>query len=145
LTKEIRVFKPSDRTSQSTNTVKMPYTADLRCSYISVELNMSWFYEALSEMGEEFDFKPTYPRGLDLTEEKAIKWTIEDFEKHIEKAFHDWTVYKVFGHERGEHKYDLYENVWDFLRDVAIDYTEKNDKVIWVNNQEEEESEEDDE
>jgi len=118
----------------------MPYNADLRCSYFSLELNMSWFYEALSEMGEEIDFKPTYCFRSD-DEKSAIQNTVNAFERHIEGAFKDWTVYKVFGHQKGVHKYELYENVWEFLRDVAIDYTRDFKTVVFVNKEEEEEEE----
>ena len=122
----------------------MPYNADLRCSYFSLELNMSWFYESLSEMDEDVDFKPTYCFRSD-TEESAIKNTIGAFESHIEEAFKDYTVYKVFGHQKGDHKYELYENVWEFLRDVAIDYTKTHPAVVWVDkNKEESESESED-
>lgn len=105
----------------------MPYNADLRCSYFSLELNMSWFYEAISEMGEEIDF-----------EESDSQNTVSAFERHIEEAFKDWTVYKVFGHQKGKHKYDLYENVWEFLRDVAIDYTKTHPQVVFVDKEESE-------
>jgi hypothetical protein len=111
----------------------MPYNADLRSSYFSLELNMSWFYESLSEMNEEIDFKPTYCFKSD-TEESAIKHTISAFERHIEVAFKDWTVYKVFGHQKGDHEYENYEIVWEFLRDVAIDYTQNNHAVVIVDN-----------
>lgn len=120
----------------------MPYDADLRCSYFSLELNMSWFYESLSEMDQAVDFKPTYCFRSD-TEESAIKNTIGEFERHIEQAFKDYTVYKLFGHQKGDHKYELYDNVWEFLRDVAIHYTKTHPAVVWVDKeQEQEEAEE---
>jgi hypothetical protein len=105
---------------------------------------MSWFYESLSEMEEELDFKPTYCFRSD-DEKSAIQNTVNAFERHIEGAFKDWTVYKVFGHQKGEHKYECYENVWEFLRDVAIDYTKTHPQVFFVNKEEEEGVEEEEE
>lgn len=104
----------------------MPYDADIRSSYCSVELNMSWFYHFLEEVGEKIEFKPS--------EEKEIRWVIENFENHIEKAFQNWTIYKVFGHKIGEYKYDLYDNVWEFLREIAIDYSENKDNNVILEN-----------
>jgi len=140
----------------------MPYNADLRCSYCSVELNMSWFYEAMSEYDIEFDFKPTYPHYGSLQDEKeAVKYTIALFEAHIERAFEDWTVYKVFGHEfertvknRGRNfdgKYEHYDSVWEFLREIAEVYCEDSKVKMLMKDEDgnvidsEEESESDDE
>ena len=74
---------------------------------------MSWFYEALSDLEFEFD-----------CEQSKL-----DFEHHIEEAFNDWTVYKVFGHKNGDHSFECYENVWEFLHDIAIQYVEKHPQV----------------
>jgi len=103
---------------------------------------MSWFYEVISEMDNELVFKPTY-RFQGDEGEPSIENTVEAFERHIEIAFSDWTAYKVFGHKRGEHKYDCYSDtsVWEFLIDVALDYT---DGVVWVDKSEEDEEEEED-
>lgn len=114
----------------------MPYDADLRCSYFSLEMNMSWFYKATNERNIEFDFLPTYYRGMSVQEQEdnykdAVKLTITFFEKHIENAFNDWAVYKVFGHKKGDHKYEDYEDVWEFVIDITYDYCRReNSKVI---------------
>ena len=106
----------------------MPYHADLRCSYFSIKLNMSWFYESISERNEEIEF------GNQDIQDK--------FEYHIEKAFNDWTVYKVFNHKIGDRDYDSYDNVWSFLYDIANEYSvDKN--ILFVSTEEEEEEEED--
>lgn len=113
----------------------MPYSADLRASYCSVELNMSWFYESLSEQEIELDFKPTYSpyRPRDEQDEKeCVQTTINLFEHHIEEAFKDYTVYRVFGHKKGNHDYEIYEDdVWGFLHDVALAYIKEHPKVVW--------------
>lgn len=70
----------------------------------------------------EIDFRPTIMDGIQETEDEQMQLTIDLFEKHIESAFHDWTVYKVFGHPKGDHKYERYENVWEFLYDIAEEY-----------------------
>ena len=112
----------------------MPYSADLRGSYFHAELNMAWFYEAMSEDHKDFDFQPTYFDTNDETEEDAIQTTIKHFEKHIEDAFNDYMVYKVFGHTSGKYQYevqghDVYSSVWEFLSDVADDYSQNHPEV----------------
>ena len=113
----------------------MPYSADLRGSYFHAELNICWFYEAMRDYNKDFDFQPTYCEAIENeTEEDAIQTTIKYFEKHIEDAFNDYTVYKVFGHESGRYQYtvngdDVYSNVWEFLSDVADDYSQNYPQV----------------
>lgn len=96
----------------------MPYDADLRCSYCFTELNMSWYYEAMSE----------YNIGIEFMGNR--KDSIYRFERDVERAFNDWVVYKVFDHKRGEYNYDFYENVWEFLRDYTTDYEKVHPHVI---------------
>ena len=109
----------------------MPYHADLRSSLCKTQLNLSWFYESLSDSGESVEFKPTYTSKYD-TEKESVKFTTTMFEAHIDTAFNDWTEYKIFGHDNGEHNYAIYGSVWEFLRDVAIDYTRTHPVVVWV-------------
>lgn len=106
----------------------MPHSHDLRSGYFSLDLNMAWFYQAMSESFMEFDFLPTNTT-YSQTEDEAIQLTIDLFEKHIEHAFHDWTVYKVIGFQRGDHKYERYENVWEFLFDIAELYAREHPEV----------------
>jgi hypothetical protein len=107
----------------------MPYSHDLRCGYFSLDLNICWFYQAMSDMFMEFDFQPTYTEGSQETEEEAIQTTINYFEKHIEEAFYRWTVYKVIGHTIGDDKYDNYDHVWEYLFDVAELYVRTHPQV----------------
>jgi hypothetical protein len=107
----------------------MPYSHDLRCGYFSLDLNICWFYQAMSDMFMEFDFQPTYTEGIQETKEEATQTTINYFEKHIEEAFHRWTVYKVIGHTIGEDKYDNYFHVWEYLFDVAELYARDHPQV----------------
>ena len=83
----------------------------------------------MSDMFMEFDFQPTYTEGSQETKEEATQTTINYFEKHIEEAFHRWAVYKVIGFEEGDHKYHIYETVWEFLFDIAEEYSRKNPEV----------------
>ena len=109
----------------------MAYFADLRCSYCITRLNINWFYEAMREYNMYFDFKPTNSRCISIhdIEEHGIQITINIFEGHINSAFNDWTVYKVFSHQKGTYKYENYENVWEFLREVAEDYSRNHPEV----------------
>lgn len=98
---------------------------------------MSWFYEAMREYEMEFDFKPCRPWSS-MTEEQGVDLTIKNFEAHIEKAFYDWTIYRVFNHNRCDLNYDDYEehDVWGFLRDVAIDYSREHTYVVIIGSDE---------
>lgn len=107
----------------------MPYSHDLRCGYFSLDLNMEWFYQAMSDMFMEFSFLPTVKEGSRDTEQEQIQTTINYFEKHIEEAFYRWTVYKVIGHPIGTDKYDNYDHVWEFLFDIAELYSREHPEV----------------
>jgi hypothetical protein len=85
----------------------MPYCADLRCSYCEASLNMSWFYEALSEQNYTIEFDDE----LD----------IKHFELYIENCFNDFVSYKVFNFTKNNHIQN-YDNVWEYLIEEAIDY-----------------------
>ena len=89
----------------------MAYSADLRSSYCQIRLNISWFYQEMCDFNMDFTFKHDDDDSIEI------------FEDHINEAFNDWTIYKVFGHQTGTHKYDRYENVWEFLREVADKYS----------------------
>jgi len=89
----------------------MAYSADLRSSYCQIRLNISWFYQAMCDFNMDFTFKHDDDDSIEI------------FEDHINEAFNDWTIYKVFGHQKGTHKFDHYENVWEFLREVADKYS----------------------
>jgi hypothetical protein len=113
----------------------MPYDADLRCGYFSLEMNMSWFYEMTNEHNIKFEFLPTYYRVMSVQEQEddykdAVKLTIALFEKHIETAFKDWAVYTVFGHEEGDHAYERYDDVWEFILDITHDYCKCEDSKV---------------
>jgi hypothetical protein len=110
----------------------MPYYHDLRCDYFSIDLNIGWFYHSMSESFLEFEFRPTITEGVEQTEEEGVKRTIDEFEKHIEEAFHDWTVYKVIGFQKGDHKYEKYDDVWEFLYDIAETYACDHPEVVAI-------------
>lgn len=93
------------------NHSNMAYSADLRSSYCQIRLNISWFYQEMCDFNMDFTFKHDDDDSIEI------------FEDHINEAFNDWTIYKVFGHQTGTHKYDRYENVWEFLREVADKYS----------------------
>jgi hypothetical protein len=109
---------------------KMPYNADLRCSYCDAKLNMSWFYEAMNECHMDFDFLPR--NGMTPTTEEirlgSIQLTINLFEAYIESKFNKYLVYKVFYH--GEEKLSMYDSVWEYLRDKALTYSKKHPQVV---------------
>lgn len=109
----------------------MPHSHDLRTNYFLIDLNMGWFYQSMSESFLEFDFRPTNTT-YSQTEEEAIQLTIDTFEKHIEDAFRDWCVYKVIGFEKGDHKYKRYDDVWEFLYDIAETYACDHPEVVAI-------------
>ena len=115
----------------------MPYTADLRCSYFHAELNVAWFYEYLTERDYEIDFKPRKTRAHDYIAnekertEKRVADTISLYEHHLDSAFKEWVSYKVFGHESNpKTKYDIYNDVWEFLEDATVEYIKTHPDVV---------------
>lgn len=110
----------------------MPHYHDLRTDYFLIDLNIGWFYHRMSESFLEFEFRPTIIEGIERTNDQAIDLTREDFESHIERAFHDWAVYKAIGFEKGDHKYERYENVWEFLYDIAETYACDHPEVVAI-------------
>jgi hypothetical protein len=92
----------------------MPYSADLRFSYCSSELNICWFYESLRDLGEDITFDSN---------------TIEDeFNEFLDNAFNKWVVWKVFNHKQDD-MINRFENVWEYLREKAIDFAKENPSV----------------
>ena len=75
--------------------------------------------------------------GLELVFEGEVGDEQEDFEKHIQEAFYEFAIYKTFSHKilnhyeyeddewRHERDVEKYNNVWQFLHDVAMDYSKK--------------------
>lgn len=122
----------------------MPYDADLRCSYCKTELNMSWFYEHMSELNEEIDFQPDRHYNdrknraelndalWDEEKEKklSINWTIKLFEEFIDSRFNCYVDWKIFNHKEEGIDFEFYENVFDYLRDMAIEYCKTNPEVV---------------
>jgi hypothetical protein len=97
---------------------------------------MSWFYEALEEQGYEIDFVPD-------CEEEQKKFEIHrvqtEFESHINNLYNIFVVYKVFNHiQEGYEDITIYENVWEYLIEEAIEYTHRKKEVKITREQEEE-------
>lgn len=116
----------------------MPYSADLRSSYCHADINISWFYQAMSEFHMEIDFYPVYDsedlgekteKERDDIKDHLTECAIQSFENHINDAFYSWTVYKVFGHKRRDEKFEVYETIWEYLFDVAEEYSRKHPEV----------------
>jgi hypothetical protein len=115
----------------------MPYHADLRCSYQKADLNMSWFYEALTEQGYEIDFVPD-------CEEEQKKFQIHrvqtEFESHINTLYNIYVVYKVFHYiQEGYENVAIAEYVWDYLIEGAEEYAQENEEVKITKKKEEDE------
>jgi hypothetical protein len=94
----------------------MPYSADLRCSYLDVEMNFAWVYEALREA------------GWDLTFHGDTKGQREDsenvFQERIEYKIQQYVVFKMFGHKMKDVSYEAYEGIWDYIVEMVTEYAE---------------------
>ena len=90
---------------------------------------MSWFYEAMREYEIEIECE---------TDTSA-----EMLDKHINEHFFRYTVWKMMGHSYN-HKdyYELYENIWEYLRDVLINYSKIEKNGIKLITEEDEEDDE---
>ena len=102
----------------------MPYTADLRCSYISVKFNISWIYEMFEEQGKTIEFL----EGLRDADYSQFK-----FEEFVENQVNEYIVFKTFGHTKVgfEKYYDGFDNIWGFLEEEVNVYVEHHcDEVV---------------
>jgi hypothetical protein len=100
----------------------MPFSNDLRAGYCDLKLNISWFWEAMSEYDEDIDF------DFDDASDDTVKFRINYFESQIESYAKKWVVYKAFNHKQNnDYEIDMetHENIWDFLRDVAIEFCKR--------------------
>lgn len=95
----------------------------IKMAHCDIKLDIQSFYDNMEKDYKlRFDFKPSV--GLSgSTREECIDLTKRLFHRHIQEAFHDWVMYKVFDQRNGDHDYDLFVDVWEFLRDVAIAYS----------------------
>ena len=99
----------------------MPYSADLRCSYVITELNVDWFYE---KCPHSFDYKSN-------SDMKA-------FHRFLDDMVNVWITHKVFGHkqyvERDMRPLDSFETetVWEWLSECALWYVDKHQDEVWV-------------
>jgi hypothetical protein len=116
-------------------------------------MNMSWFYAYLTEdMNETIDFDvdkdyDVRKNRAEMNEEpwdeekqrkKAINWTIKLFEDMIDMRVNWWVDYKVFGHSHNGIDFEMWENIFDYLHDEAIEYIKSNPQVKLESNEEEE-------
>jgi hypothetical protein len=82
----------------------MPYSADLRASYCKIQLNIDWFYEAMSEYNVSIE--------CDDDDELAI------FHQYIEWKFEKYMIWNTIERitlDDEHHKYENYVNIWDYL------------------------------
>ena len=134
----------------------MPYSADLRAGYFKLNLNMSWFYEVMTERGVEFDFMPhtslkqarerceKYGSPYDETKEieSHTELTINLFENYVEEWFDAYTKMKLFNCDTPGLNIDMYPDVWDCLQDKCIDYCQKHTEVKMIDKLDESDAEE---
>ena len=102
----------------------MPYTADLRCSYISVKLNVSWIYHLFEEQNKTIEF---------LEGQHDADYSQYCFENFIEDQVSQYTVFKAFGHAKtgDETLFNGYDNIWGFLEEQVNVYAELHpDQVV---------------
>ena len=92
----------------------MPYSADLRASYFTAEMNKSWVYESLTS-DYQFDF--TFIG--DEAENENFRYDCK-----IDEWFRGYTKAKLFDHDP-ENEYKDYESVWDMFYEKSLDYITK--------------------
>ena len=93
----------------------MPYNADLRCSYASVEMNTAWLYTLFNDYGvTEPEFKEDYMKSAFETE--ADKWA-SDYVKA--KVF--WTG-KPPKDDPDYKRIMESESVWNYIWEQAQDW-----------------------
>jgi len=114
----------------------MPFSSDIRVGYCNLTLNISWFWEALSEYDEDIDF------DFDNASDDTVKFRTNYFESVIEQYAEKWVVYKAFNWKQSndyEIDMEMHENIWDFLRDVAVEFCKQHPtKAKFVDHNEDE-------
>ena len=60
----------------------------------------------------------------------SIEWTIKLFEEYIEERFNDYTIWKLFNHKKHPMNYEVYDSVWEYLKDSAEVYCKTNPQVV---------------
>ena len=96
----------------------MPYNADLRCSYASVEINTAWLYTLFNDYGvTEPVFKETYMSTVFETE--ADKWA-SDYVKA--KVF--WTG-KPPKDDPDYKRIMACDSVWEYIWEEATDWLDE--------------------
>ncbi len=106
---------------ESNPPARMPYHADLRCSFVDVRLNINWFYQLMDDLELVIDYLPSPNATGD--EETRCDWSKTRFERHIEQSVDKWIEDCVFSPRREENiKACGCDNVWDYMRECAEDY-----------------------
>jgi len=105
---------------------------------------MSWFVQALDDM--DFEYENRCPRNTKKGEEE---YELQEklFDRYMDEQFNIYMVYKVFNHaptEKHERELKWYDDVWRYLLDKAIEYSDKSE-YIWVHSKDPEDEEEDEE
>ena len=108
----------------------MPYFADLRAGYGYFTLNVNWFWEYLSEQGEEIIINQ-----FGITDEEIknnTKFYDNLIDKEIEEAFDEYIRYIIFDKPKGiiNNDIDFYENdPFGYAYDKMIKFINKHPRV----------------
>jgi hypothetical protein len=110
----------------------MPYSADLRTGYGYFTMNVSWFWEYLSEQYEEIKINPI---GITDEEIKNNNKMYDDMlEKVIEDAFDKYITYVVFDKPKGiqNEDIDFYDDPFGYAYDKMIEFIKKYPRIYEI-------------
>jgi hypothetical protein len=111
----------------------MPYTADPRASYITLEINMTWVEMRFNDLGLTVKY---------LGDDDYQYCSEGRLGCEIEKKVKDYIQRKMFwNREEALEKYQAFETVWDLIEDVVYEFEKKNPDRIKVKNEDDTESE----
>lgn len=82
----------------------MPYSADLRCGFIKLEMNSNWVHEVMSDHGLEIVFSSS---------PDAEKY----FNEHLDRKITKYIEMYVFGKEK-----NIFDSIWEYIYETVIIY-----------------------
>jgi hypothetical protein len=102
----------------------MPYNADPRHSYISLDMNMTWVEMHFNDYGKTLEY---------LGDKSTRVCTLSMLGEAIEDKVRDYVQRKLFWcREEALEKYSAFETVWDLIEDVVYEFQRNHSDLLEV-------------
>ena len=108
----------------------MPNNSDTRAGYLTIDFNMSWFWEMLRDRCEDIKFN-----GCE--NDDNCEHYISKFADYIETKAQEYIIHKVFSTECYK-ECAIYDDIWIYLYESASEWVNENSKwAEWVSESDE--------